>query len=84
MASPRRSTKTSDDPLAAAFVARRLQLGLTQSDLALLAGVGRSTIQSIESGKSTVQLDGSRAVADALGCDLRLVTRSGTTVQARP
>lgn len=37
---PRRSTKSTADPLAAAFVARRHQLGLTQSELALLAASG--------------------------------------------
>lgn len=82
MATPRRTTNTAAGPLASAFTLRRHQLGLTQSDLALLAGVGRSTVQSIESGKNTIQLDGASAVADALGCDIRLVTRAGTLIEA--
>lgn len=41
-------------------------------ELALLAGVGRSTVQALEGGKNTVQLDSVVAVADALGCDIAL------------
>lgn len=80
MASPRRTRRDDAGDLARAFAVRRRELGLTQSELALLAGVGRSTVQTIESGKDTSQLDGIIAIADALGCDLTLVTRAGTVV----
>ncbi|AYJ52110.1 helix-turn-helix domain-containing protein [Rhodococcus sp. P1Y] len=84
MAFPRRRTKTSPSLLAEAFTQRRHRLGLTQADLAALAGVGRSTVQSIESGKDSIQLDGVRAVADALGCDITLVTRAGAPIAPGP
>ncbi len=53
---------------------------MTQAELALLAGVGRSTVQALEGGKNTVQLDSVVAVADALGCDIALLTRAGSFV----
>ncbi|MGB3772135.1 MAG: helix-turn-helix domain-containing protein [Rhodococcus sp. (in: high G+C Gram-positive bacteria)] len=80
MASPRKTRRADVGALARAFSTRRHELGLTQSELALLAGVGRSTVQGIEGGKESAQLDGVTAVADALGCDLALVTRRGTIV----
>ena len=81
MAVPRQTQNADAPELARAFNTRRRELGLTQSELALLAGVGRSTVQAIESGKQTSQLDGVAAVADALGCDLALITRSGSIVE---
>lgn len=83
MSTPRRSRRPDNPPLARSFVARRLQLGLTQSELALLAGVGRSTVQAVEGGKDSAQIDGVQAIADALGCDLVLMTRAGTVVDGR-
>lgn len=80
MVQPRKSRRVPTSALADTFVARRHQLRLTQSDLALLAGVGRSTVQSIEGGKESVQLDRATAVADALGCALELVTKSGAVI----
>ncbi|MBY6706202.1 helix-turn-helix transcriptional regulator [Rhodococcus sp. BP-241] len=81
MALPRKSRRTQASRLARSFTARRHELGMTQAELALLAGVGRSTVQSIEGGKETSQLDGVHAVADALGCDLSLITRAGIVVE---
>ncbi len=83
MSGPRRSARTAPGTIAAMFVARRHELGLTQSELSLLADVGRSTVQSIESGSNSVQLDGAVAIADALGCNLGLITRAGTAVSSR-
>ena len=80
MAEPRRRTRKHPSGLASTFVARRHQLRLTQAELALLAGVGRSTVQALESGKDTVQLDGAVAVAEALGCEITLLTRAGSPV----
>lgn len=80
MAEPRKRTRERSSRLAEAFVARRHQLRLTQAELALLAGVGRSTVQALEGGKDSVQLDGAVAVADALGCEISLTTRAGMTV----
>ena len=80
MPQPRRRTKKHSGELASTFVARRHQLRMTQAELALLAGVGRSTVQALESGKDTVQLNGAVAVADALGCEITLLTRAGSPV----
>ncbi|MFD4292010.1 helix-turn-helix transcriptional regulator [Rhodococcus sp. NPDC058505] len=77
---PRRSNRARAGPIADGFVARRLQLGLTQSRLAALAGVSRSSVQAIESGRSTVQLDMLEAVADVLGCDMVLAPRAGRSL----
>ncbi|MFD1811678.1 helix-turn-helix domain-containing protein [Rhodococcus gannanensis] len=74
---PRRSTRPSAGRLADGFAARRLQLGLTQARLAARAGVSRSSVQAIESGRATVQLDVLAAVADVLGCDMVLAARAG-------
>ena len=51
MATPRRRERTDTGGVADGFVARRHQLGLTQAELADLAGVSRSSVQSIESGR---------------------------------
>ncbi|OZC63418.1 transcriptional regulator [Rhodococcus sp. 06-470-2] len=80
MAEPRRRVRKHPSELAEAFVARRHQLSMTQAELALLAGVGRSTVQALEAGKDTVQLDGAVAVAQALGCEITLLTRAGSPV----
>ncbi|GCE36145.1 helix-turn-helix domain-containing protein [Rhodococcus sp. USK10] len=82
MATPRRRERTDTGGISDGFVARRHQLGLTQAELADLAGVSRSSVQSIESGRGTVQLDLVDAVADAMGCRLALLTRSGVEVEA--
>ncbi|GAA4477700.1 hypothetical protein GCM10023094_20410 [Rhodococcus olei] len=74
---PRRSARAPAGRIADGFVARRLQLGLTQARLAELAGVSRSSVQAIESGRATVQLDVLAAVADVLGCDMVLAARAG-------
>lgn len=52
----------------------RKSLQLTQSQLALSAGVGVRFIVDLEAGKSTLQLEGILRVIDALG---GLVTISG-------
>ncbi len=43
-------------------------------------GVSRSSVQSIEAGRETVQLDRVLAIAETLGCELSLTTRSGAPV----
>lgn len=80
MAQPRKAQKHDLDQLTRAFISRRLQLRLTQAELALLAGVGRSTVQALESGRTAIQSDSATAIADALGCDVKLVTRAGSVV----
>lgn len=50
----------------------RKQLGLTQLQLALAAGVGTRFIVDLESGKPTVRLEHVLRVIDALGGELQL------------
>src|SRR3546814_6020874 len=50
--------------------AQRHRLGMSQSKMSLITGVGRRLIIELEAGKSTCQLGKSLAVASALGLDL--------------
>lgn len=50
----------------------RKQLGLTQPELALAAGVGVRFIVDLEAGKPTLRLENVLRVIDALGGELRL------------
>jgi HTH-type transcriptional regulator / antitoxin HipB len=63
-----RSTKQLGQALRAA----RKQLGLTQPQLALAAGVGVRFIVDLEAGKTTVQLERVLRVIDVLGGDIHL------------
>jgi len=68
---PRRSDRAPVvSGLAAAARGRRLQLGLTQQQLANLADVSRSSVQSLEAGQTGVTLDVAQAVFRALGLAL--------------
>jgi len=59
--------------LGAALRARRKSLGLTQRELARLAGCGLAFLYELESGKATVRLDKVLAVLDVLGLELSLI-----------
>ena len=61
------TTIKSPQELGDALRSARKRLGLTQSQLALAAGVGVRFIVDLESGKSTVRLDSVLRVIDALG-----------------
>ncbi len=62
----------SAQQLGAALRAARKQLGLTQPQLALAAGVGVRFIVDLEAGKATVQLQQVLRVIDALGGELAI------------
>ncbi|MCU1519213.1 MAG: family transcriptional regulator, partial [Pseudarthrobacter sp.] len=64
------------DLLAREVRARRGQLGLTQRDLADMAGVSERFVRFVEQGKPSIQLDSLTAVLDTLGIELRLTTRT--------
>jgi len=61
--------------LGATVRARRGELGWTQNDLAVGAGVGRGVVQKLETGRGTVTVDSALAILAALSLDLRLVPR---------
>lgn len=56
--------------LGLALRTARKQLGLTQSQLALAAGVGLRFIVDLEAGKSTLRLEQVLRVIDALGGEI--------------
>jgi y4mF family transcriptional regulator len=62
--------------LAGAVRTRRLDLGLTQQDLADMAGVSERFVRFVEQGKPSVQLDSLTAVLETLGLELQLATRT--------
>jgi transcriptional regulator with XRE-family HTH domain len=67
---PRRRRKEHLGALTEArrlFLDRRLALGLTQSALADLAGVGISSVRALEAGQVTVTLGVTLQVLEALG-----------------
>ena len=62
----------SPKQLGQALRATRKQLGLTQPQLALAAGVGVRLIVELEAGKPTLQLEKVLQVIDALGGEIQL------------
>lgn len=72
--------KTSEQ-LGQALRAARKHLGLTQPELALVAGVGLRFLGELERGKPTVRLESVLLVIDALGGIITLtgLPNDGTT-----
>lgn len=62
----------SSQELGLVLRAARKQLGLTQPQLALAAGVGVRFIVDLEAGKPTVRLENTLRVIDALGGEVCL------------
>lgn len=62
----------STQSLGLALRTARKQLGLTQSQLALVAGVGLRFIVDLEAGKPTLRLEQVLRVIDALGGEIVL------------
>ncbi len=62
----------STQQLGQALRAARKQLGLTQSQLALVAGAGLRFIVDLEAGKPTLRLENVLRVIEALGGELNL------------
>ena len=63
------TTSTIDTPMALGQTARRArkQLGLTQPQLAMAAGVGVRFVVELEAGKPTLRLENILRVLHALG-----------------
>lgn len=66
--------------LTAEVRSRRTSLGLTQRDLADMAGVSERFVRFVEQAKPSVQLDSLLAVLNTLGLELQVATK---TSQAR-
>lgn len=69
--------------LAGEVRARRLQLGLTQQDLADMAGVSERFVRFVERGKPSVQLDSLTALLETLGLELRIGARASQAARSR-
>jgi y4mF family transcriptional regulator len=76
------ATITSPQSLGTTLRATRKRLGLTQSDLALAAGVGLRFVVELEAGKPTVRLEQVLRVVDALGGHLTLTGLDAEPAQA--
>ena len=76
------ATITSPQSLGTVLRASRKRLGLTQTDLALAAGVGLRFIVELEAGKPTVRLEQVLRVVDALGGSLTLTGLDTEPAQA--
>ncbi|MBQ7448764.1 MAG: helix-turn-helix transcriptional regulator [Paludibacteraceae bacterium] len=60
------------DSLGQIIKRRRMELGITQQTLALLAGIGINTLVAIERGKLSVSLSTLMKVLDCLGLEMNL------------
>ena len=67
------SSIQTTEQLGQALRAARKQLGLTQPQLALAAGVGVRFIVDLEAGKTTLRLENVLRVIDVLGGKLELL-----------
>ncbi|MCZ2804866.1 helix-turn-helix domain-containing protein [Modestobacter sp. VKM Ac-2983] len=72
---PRRRRKDDQTEVGQLVADRRLALNLTQAELADLAGVGVSSVRTLESGADTLTLAVALAVLDALGLVLAVGPR---------
>ncbi|MBI2168165.1 MAG: helix-turn-helix domain-containing protein [Actinobacteria bacterium] len=66
--------------LGGAIRLRRRRLGLSQQEVADLAGCSERTVRTIERGKATVRLDVLQQVLATLGLGLRLEPGRGAIV----
>lgn len=69
--------------LGAIVQSERLRRGMTQSELASLAGTQQKTISAIENGREGTKLDTLLSVIASLGLDMQIVTRerSGKSIE---
>jgi transcriptional regulator with XRE-family HTH domain len=77
---PRRRTRSRTGELSAVgevAADRRHALGLTQAELAELAGVGLSSVRAFEAGQPSVTLVVAIAILDALGLAIAVGPRPG-------
>lgn len=72
------------EQLGVALRDARKQLGLTQPQLALAAGVGVRFIVDLEAGKATLRLENVLRVIDALGGTLQLIGLPSSVPEDQP
>lgn len=78
---PSHRTDRSDlEALGAAVRARRRRLGLTQQEVADLAGISERSVRAIEHGKATLQIDVLLRAFAGVGLALRLEPGNGEIV----
>lgn len=70
--------------VVAQVVARRVELGLSQRELADLCGTTQSAIARFESATRPPKLDTLAGIADALDCTLEVTFRPRTRPRPRP
>lgn len=78
------SSIQTTEQLGDALRAARKQLGLTQPQLALAAGVGVRFIVDLEAGKPTLRLENVMRVIDALGGTLQLISLPSSAPENHP
>lgn len=78
------STIQSAEQLGPMVRQARKQLGLTQPQLALAAGVGTRFLVDLEAGKATVRLEQVLRVINALGGELQLLGLPGSEAETEP
>jgi y4mF family transcriptional regulator len=69
----RRARINTTHDLAAAAQGRRVELGITQAELAMRAGVSRDWVNYFERGKRTVELALVLRLLDALGIGIEVM-----------
>lgn len=78
------SSIQTTEQLGDALRAARKQLGLTQPQLALAAGVGVRFIVDLEAGKATLRLENVLRVIDTLGGTLQLIGLPSSAPENQP
>ena len=63
---------------------RRKAMGMTQQQLADLAGVGLNFVYQLEKNKPSVQLDCTRQVLEALGYEISVAPKQGADTSLFP
>lgn len=69
----KRHFNNMEDEIALAVKTYRKANGLTQAELADLAGVGKTSVFDIEKGKASVQFDTLLAILQALNIEIKLI-----------
>lgn len=80
-------TRAVKDGLRNKLKQTRLRLGLSQQDLATMAGVSRQTISGVETGQSALSIAAALRLAKVLGCrveDLFWLDQDAGTIAAVP